>query len=311
MRAIMAAAVLLLLGSATLPAQRVHLLVVTGLSGEPKYGAAFAGAARRLADSARARWALGDSSVIVLGDTTVAEARAQRASTRANIAEAFATLARRVAPDDVVLVFLNGHGSGEGAASRVGLPGPDATAADFNGWLQPFARQTVVFVNAASGSGDFGAVLRGPRRVVVTATRSAMERNESVFAPHFVAALTGSDADADKDGGVTVQEAFALATKEVVRAYESANKLRTEHAVMSDTTLATMVRFGPPGRVAASPEAAALARRRQGMYADVAALRARKAELPAAAYESELEALLVRIAETSRAIRAASEGGRR
>ena len=53
--------------------------------------------------------------------------------------------------------------------------------------------------------------------VVVTATKSPAQRNETQFASHFVAALAGQDADADRDGKVSVLEAFQYAGREVER----------------------------------------------------------------------------------------------
>jgi hypothetical protein len=285
-------------------AQRVHVLAVTGLSGEPAYRLAFESAASTLVDSARARWHVSDSSLFVLAeDTSGSRLRAKGRSTKEEIGRAMLAISRRVAPGDVVLVFLVGHGSGEGADSRVSLPGPDATAADFAGWLAGFARQTLVCVNAASGSGDFGAALRGPRRVVVTATRTALERNETRFAAPFVRGLTSDEADADKDGRVSVLEAFSYARKEVARAYETDNKMLTEHATLSDSALARSVTFGAQ-RGTTDPRAAALVAQRSELEAQVAALRGKKESMSASAYDAELERLLVLVAEKTQAIRA-------
>ena len=287
-------------------AQQVHVLVVTGLSGEPQYRVPFMQAASTLADSARTRWGVADSSVIVLGEDPAADLRhITGRSTRDGVAQAFLTLSRRVAPGDVLLVFLNGHGAGERASSRVNLPGPDPTAADYATWLSGFARQTVVFVNAASGSGDFVPIIAGAGRVVVTATRTGIERNESIFAQPFVRGLTGTEADADKDGRVSVFEAFDFARKEVVRAYETDNKMLTEHAVLNDSALARTVSFGAP-RGSADPRIAALVAERQELESQVLALRGRKATSDATVYEQELERLLLLLAEKSQAIRAAS-----
>jgi hypothetical protein len=283
-------------------AQRVHVVVVSGLSGEPRFRAPFEQVAGMLADTARVRWGVADSSLILLGEDSAVAPRRMRRATRDELAQSFVRLSRRVSPGDVVLVFVNGHGSGEGAGSRVSLPGPDATAADFAGWLTGFARQTVVFVNAASGSGDFVGALAKPGRVIVTATRTAIERNETSFAVPFVRALTGSEADADKDGRVSVLEAFSFAKKEVARAYESDNRMLTEHAVLSDSALARTVAFGGP-RPSDDPRVAALVAERQALESQVAALRARKDSMDAAAYERELERLLLQIAAKTRAIR--------
>jgi hypothetical protein len=295
-------AALALTAPAAACAQRVHVLIVTGLAGEPRFRTAFERTAAILADSARARWGVSDSSLVVLAEDTLGAGRPRRA-TRDEIARAFARLSQRVAPGDVLLVFLEGHGSGEGASSRVSLPGPDATAADFAGWLGGFARQTVVFVNAASGSGDFVGALAKSGRVVVTSTRTAMERNETTFAAPFVRGLTGTEADADKDGRVSVLEAFAFAKKEVERAYETDNRMLTEHAVLSDSVLARTVAFGG-ARPSTDPRVTARVAERQALESQVAALRARKDSLDPATYDRELERLLVMIAEKSQAIRA-------
>ena len=295
-------------------AQRVHVVAVSGLSGEPAYRLLFESAVATLVDSARARWRVSDSSLFVLTeDTTTTRLRATGRSTKSDLAKAFLALSRRVAPGDIVFVFLVGHGSGEGADSRVSLPGPDATAGDFAGWLSGFPRQTVVLVNAASGSGDFVGALAGPRRVIVTATRTALERNESRFATPFVRGLTSGEADADKDGRVSVLEAFAYAKKEVARVYETDNKMLTEHATLSDSALARSVSFGAQRGQSAplDPRAATLVAERSELEAKVLALRGRKDSMPPAAYEAELERLLVQVAEKSQAIRALGSGGQR
>ena len=301
---VLAAALVVLVRSAA-SAQRVHVLIITGLAGEPQYRAPFLHAAAVLADSARARWGVGDSSLVVLGEDPAADPRhITGRSTREEVAQAFLRLSRRAAPGDVVLVFLNGHGAGEGPTSRVNLPGPDPVAADYALWVAGFARQTVVFVNAASGSGDFVPVLAGKGRVIVTASRTGIERNESIFAGPFVRGLTGTEADADKDGRVSVFEAFDFARKEVVRSYEESKKMLTEHALLSDSALARTVTFGP-ARARADPRIAALVAERQGLESQVFALRTRKATMDSTAYDHELERLLLLVAEKSQAIRVA------
>jgi hypothetical protein len=159
-------------------------------------------------------------------------------------------------------------------------------------------------VNASSGSGDFAAVLAGPGRVIVTATKSAFERNEITFADQFARALTGDAADADKDGRVTLLEAFAWARREVARGYESRNLLATEHAQLSDSALAGTIAFGLAPRPA-DPRIAALMDERRTLEGQVDALRRRKGTMDSTAYESELERLLLAIAEKTAAIRAA------
>lgn len=304
-----AVGLVVLLRASTLDAQATHVLIVSGLSGEPAFARTFVTAAQSIYDAAKQQWQIADSSLIWLAeDPSVDGARIRGRSTREGVEEAFLSLSRRVAPGDLLFVLLIGHGSGDGPTSRVNLPGPDATAEEYATWLDGFGRQSVVFVNAASASGDFVATLRGERRVVVTATRTAFERNASRFAEHFARGLATGEADADKDGRVSVREAFAFADHAVAQAYELAGTLRSEHAVLSDSLLASRLAFGPPQAASSDPRVRALFAERQELESQVVALRERRDSLPQADYEAELERLLLAIAEKNAAIRAL--GGR-
>jgi len=292
--------------SAQAPA--THVLIVSGLSGEPRFAAAFHDAAIAVCDAAKARWGVADSNLVYLSEDPARDpARIKGRTTRDAVAAAFARLARRTAPGDIVFALLLGHGSGQGSDSRLNLPGPDPSAADFDAWLGPLAGRTVVLVNAATASGDFVAALGGPGRVIVTATKSAFERNESVFAGHFARGLTSAAADADKDDRVTVLEAFQYARGEVARQYESRRLLQTEHAQLSDSALARTVAFGTAA-LPTDPRIAALLAERRVLEAELDALRRRKGTLDSLSYERELERLLLEIASRTAAIRAAQTG---
>lgn len=290
--------------AARVEAQRTHVLIVSGLSGDPAFKKSFEQIVGTVTQAARVKWGVTDSSMIVLMEDSLPNALSNGRSTRVAVGNAFTTLSTRMKPGDVFLVLLLGHGSGEGAGSKVNLPGPDATAAEYATWVSGFAKQSVVFVNAATGSGDFLSTMAAPGRVVITATRSAVERNESIFAGLFAKALASEEADDDKDGRVSVLEAFRYAQREVAKVYDSSGRMQTEHAQLSDSTRATTLSFGKT-LVSADPRVAALVAERQALESGVAALRAKKTTMDEAAYEKELERLLVAIAEKTHAIRAA------
>lgn len=294
-----------LLLATPLAAQRTHLLIVTGLGGEQQFSESFAKQGAALYDVARTQWRVADSSLTWLAEDPARDARriGGRASKEA-VAAALVALSRRVAPGDVVVVALIGHGSGEGPSSRVNLPGADPTAAEYATWIGGFARQTVVFVVAASASGDFATVLKGPGRVVLTAARTAFERNESLFGAQFVRGLATNEADADKDGRTTVMESFTFAVREVAKAYETERRMLTEHAVVSDSVLAGRTVYAAAAS-SGDPRVVALVAERRALEEALEKLRARKTEMPVAEYEAELERLLVAIAEKSAEIRAA------
>lgn len=286
-----------------------HVLLITGLSAEPRFARSFGVAAGSIYDAAREHWHVADSNLAYLAEDPAADPkRISGKATKAMVEQAFASIARRVQPGDVVLIFLVGHGSGEMAASAVNLPGPDPTAADYAGWLAPLARATVVFVNASSASGDFAPLLAGPNRVIVTATRTAIERNESIFAAFFARGLTGTEADADKDGLVSIAEAFNYARDQVAKVYESTNRMQTEHAVLADTSgLAARIAFGG-NAASADPRVTELVGQRRVLESQVDSLRRVKIGMDTTAYERALEQLLLQIAAKTHAIKALQSG---
>lgn len=288
-----------------------HVLLVTGLSAEPRFAKMFATAAGAIYDAAHTQWHLADSALVYLSEDPTADAKRMTGkATKATITEAFDVLARRAHPGDVVLIFLLGHGSGEMAESAVNIAGPDPTAGDYARWLVPLNRATVVFVNASTGSGDFAKVLAGPNRVIVTATKTGIEKNESIFAGYFAAGLTGTEADADKDGRVSVIEAFNYARTQVAKAYEATNRMQTEHAVLADSSgIAARIAFGGDA-TSADPRISALMGERRVLEASVDSLRRIKAGMDSTAYSRDLERLLLEIARKTQTIKALQSGAK-
>ncbi|UCF21272.1 MAG: hypothetical protein JSU87_07795 [Gemmatimonadota bacterium] len=318
--------------AATPVCAQTQLVVITGLSGEPRYAEEFHAWATTLLEAALNRWGLAESSVHYLAEATERDPeRIVARSTRENIEEILRALAERVGPDEQIFIILIGHGTVRGEEARVNLPGPDMTAANFAALLEAFPTQKIVFVNAASASGGFIEALSAGNRTVITATRSASERNRTLFGRYFVEAFAGAGADVDKDDRVSALEAFSYAKREVARAYEAEGRLLTEHALLDDNgdgegsdepqgdpdgSLARSVfMVGGLGAAAgreqpADPRLAELYRDREELERQVAALRARKNEMDPEAYERQLEATLIEIALKTRAIREVEEGVR-
>jgi hypothetical protein len=307
-------------------AQSTHVVIVSGVGGEAKYSDSFYELGIAMADAARSRYAVPDSQIVFLAERPERDrARIRAQSTKANIASALAAVAGRAKAGDQLFVLLIGHGSQQDASPRFNVPGPDVTAADFARMLQPFSAQKVAFINASSASGEFIPVLAGENRLIVTATKSGMERNESIFAKHFVAAYAGDGADADKDGRVSVLEAYAYARREVARNYEQGSRLQTEHAMLEDdgdgkpvaepdgrTGDGRLARrtflggAGVAGTVASTdPRVATLVRDRDALEARIDTLRRAKAGMDSTTYAKQLEDLLVELALKNQAIRSA------
>jgi len=304
---------------------QTHVLIVSGLGGETRYSARFRALSLRLSGALHERFGIPDADIVWLGeDSARAAPRYAGQSTKANVERAVEGVAARAKAGAQIVFVLIGHGAGEGADSRLSIPGPDLTAADFERLLARFTAQRLAFVNLTSASGDMLGQLSGADRVVITATKTALERNESHFGEFFVDALAKDVADTDKDGRVSLFEAFRYAAAETKRHYETEGHLQSEHAQLDDDgdkqgtgeptgrggdgMLARRF-FLDVGRYTAraalgDPRLAALYADRFALEDQLDALRRRKAQLTAEAYDDELERLLVALARKSREIRA-------
>ncbi len=87
-------------------------------------------------------------------------------------------------------------------------------------WLAPLKRP-VAILDCASASGPFLNRLSGENRVVVTATKSGNELNFARFGQYLAEAITNPRADLDKDGQVSLLEAFLTASKGVDEYYRN------------------------------------------------------------------------------------------
>ena len=311
-------------------AQNTHILLISGMGGDPEYTDAFHGWLSRFADAATEKYGVPPDRITYLGEKTELDPTRIRArSTAENIRAAFVEIAAAMSPTDNLVVLLAGHGTFRNGAARFNIPGPDLTAEDMAGLLAGLGDRRVTFVNTASASGPFVAALSGPNRTIIAATRTGRERNVTRFGLHFVDAFADEGADVDKDSRVSMLEAFSYALREVQRQYESANLLMTEHAILDDNgdgegsrelddlegdgALARMVFLtsigGAGGDEAVTPELRALYEEKAAIEARIADLRRVKGQMSQERYENELEELLVELAVKNREIRAAGGGG--
>lgn len=224
-------------------------------------------------------------------------------------------------PDTKLWLVLIGHGTFDGRTARFNLRGPDVSAADLAQWLRPLEGPVAV-INTASSSAPFLKELAAPGRVVVTATKSGFEQNFARFGGYLAESIVNPDADLDKDGQVSLLEAFLKASHAVEEFYKSAGRLATEHALLDDNgdglgTPADWFRGIRPTRKPAdgksldgyrahqfhllrSPLEEAmpptLRARRDELELQVIQLRERKESLPEEEYLTRLEALLTEIA---------------
>lgn len=246
--------------------------------------------------------------VIVLADKQTAQAEIQKA---------FVTLRQQLKPLDTFFLFFIGHGSGETGEYKFNISGPDFTAADYNKLLATLTVGRTVVVNGTPASGAAIETLGGKNRVIIAATRSGQEGNDTVFYEYFLEALQSASADEDKDKKISVWEAFKYATAGTERFYKEEGRLATEHPQIADNGAA---KTGVTGKenplvarsttfqvdrpiVSSDPKLQALLNQRKDLEQKIEALKINKADVSEAEYDKQMEDLLVQLALKNQEIR--------
>ena len=270
----------------------LYYLIVGGLGGQVSYEERFAAQTESLADAARR----------TLGDGSRVSVLSGSAASRDALTAELSRLAEVTAATDSVAIFLLGHGSYDGEFYKFNLPGPDIDGETFAELLAaiPAGRQLVVNTTSASG-----AVLESwsaDGRTLITATRSGGERIATSFGEHWTAALSSDEADANKNGAITVQEAFDFAARKVGDSYEGAGTLATEHPQLIGDAAGSLNVALLEARVATTAELEGLIRELVSLEEAIDRLRLRRDDLGDDAYLSELESLLLELALVQREI---------
>ncbi|MEJ2638754.1 MAG: hypothetical protein P8010_04185 [Desulfosarcinaceae bacterium] len=322
-----------------LPGATTHTYVVilAGASPEETYGNQIRRWCRKLYAILTEAYGCPRDDIILLmngtdsdGDSISGEGR------REILREKVQAIAEKARPGDQLFFFLIGHGTSDEEEAKFVLTGPDISGRQFAALLQPFAAQDIVVVNAASSSYPFCKALTGPGRVLVSATRSRAEKYNTRFAQYFIAALDARAGDRDKNGRVSIWEAFVFATHRVQKWYTDQKRIPTEHATLEDNgdgifsldtgpghddgSLAQIAYLDPlVANQAAAPLLPSgdagltltLNAKSRELERSVFLLRHRKADLPEEPYRQEMEKLLIELARASRQLRQMAEATKR
>lgn len=197
----------------------LHIVIVEGLGGDERYTSQFA-------EQIEAAQAAAES---ITSNERVRVFRASDASRDAVMAH-FNELTTDLGSGDQLSVYLIGHGSFDDHEYKFNLPGPDLTDTDIAAALDAVPTTDQVLINTSSASGGASEMWAAEGRVVITATRSGSERHATRFGTYFMAALSESGADIDKNGVVSAREAFDYGQREVENYFDVNGQLATEHA---------------------------------------------------------------------------------
>ena len=292
-----------------------YALVVTGANGEESYAPQYAEWRQTASVALIEKLGFDATHIVTLSDGS----DAGHVSTAAGVRAALDALRARMTAEDVLLVLLIGHGSFDGAEAKFNLVGPDLSSAEWGALLKPMPG-TLVFVDATAASFPFLQHLAGPHRIVITATDSVAQRFDTVFPEYFIQALTDPEADIDKNGRISIWEAFTAASLGVKRYFTQRGQLATERALLDDNgdgegreaggegtdgSASAHLYLDPevPGAAPTDEVLLGLLQKRASLQLDVDDLKQRRLLLTPDEYQAEFERLMIALARLSRDIR--------
>lgn len=294
-------------------------VIINGAGGEPAYAQQFEQWTTQLSSVLSEKLGFDSKQIKILTEKP-ADATAAR-STAEEVKRTFAALKSQLDANNVLYVFLIGHGSFDGKEAKFNLVGPDLSAPEYNALLSSLPTQRVVVFNMASASGEFIKSLAAKGRIVVTATRNGQETNATRFAGFLITALNAADADTDQDGHTSVLETFVYANRLTGDFYKRAGRLATEHALIDDNgdgvghekieagegllARATYLDSLSVYEAATTAATGKLLKERARLEGEIEQLIARKANMPEAEYEANLERLFIQLAKVNRSIKQA------
>ncbi len=291
-------------------------LIISGATGGAEYAAQYTRWSDDLSKTLVQSLRFDTAFITVLSDGS----QPGTASTADNVRKAIANVRDRMRRDDLLLLVLIGHGTFDGSDAKFNLVGRDLESAEWSALLRPLPG-TVVIINASSASFPFLERLTGPRRVIIAATDSVVQRFDTVFPEYFIHALTDPSADLDKNGRISIWEAFASASTAIRRYYQQRGQLSTERALLDDNgdgvgkdpgdpgddgSLAsrTYLDESLPGAAPTDEVLLKLLQKKTTLEADVEDLKIRKTFLQREQYAKEFERLMIELAQVSHDIRA-------
>lgn len=292
-------------------------VLIGGLGGAPEYTEKFE---QYLFDTRKGlidNFGFAEADIHVLGEASIVDRDfVDDLSNSENIRALFQELSSSLVESDVLYVFLYGHGSYDGKNSMLNIPRRDLSDEDYADLVDGLGVGQVVFINAASASGPFVDAISGDGRIVITATRTGTEKNETTFAEHVANGLLTGDADMDRNGRVSILEVFKYAAEGTARSYEAAGQLASEHSLLEDTgdrrgfeydeleangegNIAAVVYLGQRDNMAGTssrPLSGDALNRRNELERGIAELKSRKETMDVDDYYNALEVLFVELA---------------
>ena len=218
-----------------------HAILLCGLSGDAAHHKLYSETVTKLHEGLSKRLGFADVQVLfgdepIDSDTDIIKSAGR--ATRDELEKSVTALRAKLKPDDALWVIVVGHSHYDGKHSWLNLPGPDIQQTEFAKlFADRTAREQVFFITTPT-SGYYVKPLSAKGRVVIAATETDWETNETEF-PHELARVLSSppeakEFDIDQDGAITLFDLYVTVVRNLAQSYLERELLATEHPLLDD-----------------------------------------------------------------------------
>lgn len=154
---------------------------------------------------------------------------------REQVLEAFAQLAEKVQPTDRFILFMIGHASRTSSGVKFNLPGRDITQQEYTDNINKIRAEQQLLVFGFQYSARIVKDISASGRVIITSS-SAKEgyASQAGFGDLFVDVFSEPTADTNRDGAISLLEAFTWMQTRIDDWYEQDGAMQAEHPHLDD-----------------------------------------------------------------------------
>lgn len=150
-----------------------------------------------------------------------------------NINKVINNFQSKINPEDRFIFYYTGQANVIGEQLRINLPDKDITQEQLSGLIKNIKSSSMLIVLDCPASGLAVKELSGAGRIIICSC-TAEQRFSIKFSEFFIPALSDIETDIDKNGKISILEAFIVTTKNVQEWYQQKQLIITETPVLDD-----------------------------------------------------------------------------
>ena len=216
-----------------------HVLIIGGAAGEKSFYDAFWSATSQFHELLIDEYGYTQAQITFLFEDMGGSEESgivDTESKREQVLAAFAELAETVQPSDRFLLFMLGHASRTGRGDlKFNLRGRDITEAEYVTLINAIPAERQILIFGFPYSGKLVPQLSKPGRIILTSSSPNEGYSlQAGFGNVFVDAFSAAANDTDKNGDISLLEAFLSLQARTKAFYEQAGTVQSEHPHLDD-----------------------------------------------------------------------------